>query len=193
MANGKQYNCKWGPAGGLRPLDYEPKRWARVSATLKGMSDGAILADPTARKAMGTAGWGHMGAFSLMRRDRINWDVSVWHVYRFKEESYLQKLAKFNRPIWITEFNNPNGSQKSEQIQARGLAKIIRNFKSWGKKYNIEAAHVYELMDESYWAPDFEGYMGLVRMERAGKKSWRAGRPKAAYHMLKQLISKNKK
>src|SRR5690606_32315796 len=29
--NGEQYNCDWGPAGGVSPLDYYGPRWAKVS------------------------------------------------------------------------------------------------------------------------------------------------------------------
>src|SRR5262249_32115031 len=56
--DGTQYPCEWGPASGRDTLDYYGPRWAKVSAVLKGLSDGVISVDPTIRKAMGTAGWG---------------------------------------------------------------------------------------------------------------------------------------
>ena len=43
--DGKQYNCSWGPAGGLGVLDYYGPRWEKVSAYLRGLSDGVKAAD----------------------------------------------------------------------------------------------------------------------------------------------------
>jgi hypothetical protein len=54
--------------------------------------------------------------------------------------------------------------------------------------YQIEAAHVYELMDEPYWAPSFEADMGLVRVIRQNTNGWQAVGPKPAYETVKQLI-----
>ena len=48
-----------GFAGGVGPLDYFGPRWEKVSAALDGLSRGIKSVDPTARRAIGTAGWGH--------------------------------------------------------------------------------------------------------------------------------------
>ena len=79
--DGTKYPCDWGIAGGTGRLDYYGPRWAKVSAVLKGLSDGVVSVDPTIRKAIGTAGWGHLGAFQRMKEDGIRWDISVWHAY----------------------------------------------------------------------------------------------------------------
>lgn len=186
--NGEQYNCNWGPAGGVSPLDYYGPRWAKVSAVLKGLSDGTISVDPTIRKAMGTAGWGHVGAFERMQRDGIEWDISVWHMYGDNPEWAFKKLATYNRPIWVTEFNNPLGSQRSEEEQVSGLVKQMTRLRELQKVYDVEAAHIYELLDETYWAPDYEAFMGLVRLEKNGAGGWRLGGPKPAYSVVQQLI-----
>lgn len=187
--NGEQYNCAWGPAGGVSPLDYYGPRWAKVSAVLKGLSDGAMSVDPTIRKAIGTAGWGHLGAFERMHQDGINWDISVWHIYGQDLEWALKTLVKYNRPVWVTEFNNPLGSKNSEDEQVRGLVKLMTSMRELQKTYNVEAAHVYELLDEPYWAPDFEAYMGLVRLERSDGR-WKISERKPAYEAVKQLIAR---
>ena len=187
--NGEQYNCSWGPAGGVDPLDYYGPRWAKVSAVLKGLSDGAMAVDPTIRKAIGTAGWGHLGAFERMHQDGIKWDISVWHTYGQDVEWALKALAKYNRPVWVTEFNNPLGSKNSEDEQVHGLVKQMKRMRELQKTYDIEAAHIYELLDESYWAPDYEAYMGLVRLERKDDGRWKIGERKPAYEAVKQLIA----
>jgi hypothetical protein len=186
--DGRQYNCNWGPAGGVGPLEYFGPRWAKASAVLKGLSDAAVAVDPTIRKAVGTAGWGHLGAFERMQRDGIEWDISVWHMYGQDPEWAFQALAKFNRPIWVTEFNHPEGSKMGEQDQADGLARWIQRLRQLQQKYPVQAAHIYELMDETYWAPGFEAVMGLVHLEKDGAGGWRTGQPKAAYDAVKKLV-----
>ena len=186
--DGVQYNCAWGPAGGVTDLEYHGPRWAKVSAVLKGLSDGVVSVDPTIRKAIGTAGWGHTGAFARMGQDGIQWDISVWHMYGEDPEWALKILAKFDRPIWITEFNAPHGSRSGERQQAESLQKTMARLRQLQAAYNVEAAHVYEIMDEPYWAPSSESVMGLVRLTREGAGGWQPAGPKAAYHAVKQAI-----
>lgn len=185
--DGTQYNCNWGVAGGVGELDYYGPRWAKVSAALKGLSDGAVAADPTALKAMGTAGWGHLGVFKRMKRDGIRWDISVWHMYGEDPEWAFKEIATFGHPIWVTEFNHPKGSTTSAQEQADGLRRWMERLRELQAAYRVEAVHIYELMDETYWAPDFEAYMGLVRLEKDGA-GWRPGAPKPAYDVVRSLI-----
>lgn len=184
--DGVQYNCDWGPAGGVGPLEYYGPRWKKVSAVLKGMSDAVKSIDPGIRKALGTAGWGHVGAFERMRQDGIEWDISVWHFYGDDIEWGLERVSSFGKPIWVTEFNHPLGSQKGEQQQAEGLEKIMKQINGLREKYNVEAAHIYELLDEPYWAPDFEAYMGLVRLEK-DRATWKLGAHKPAFCSAKGL------
>ncbi len=187
--DGKQYNCDWGPAGGVTALEYHGGRWAKVSAALKGMSDALIKIDPTLRKAMGTAGWGHIGAFERMQQDGIQWDISVWHYYGGDIEWALKRLVKFGKPIWLTEFNHPYGSQKDGVVkQAEGLAGMIGEFRSLRATYNLEAAHIYELLDETYWQPNFEGYMGLVYLKKDPQNKWVTDGGKPAFCAVRALL-----
>ena len=185
--DGVQYNCAWGPAGGVGPLEYYGPRWAKVSAVLKGLSDGTKSVDPAIRKAIGTAGWGHVGAFERMKRDGIEWDISVWHMYGQDPEWAFKTIAGFGKPIWITELNHPYGSQRSEVDQADGLRKTMMRLRELRAAYRVEAAQIYELLDESYWAPDFEAYMGLVRLGKHGEK-WAVSDTKPAYCVVKTMI-----
>jgi hypothetical protein len=185
--NGVQYNCDWGPAGGVAPLDYFGPRWAKVSAVLKGMSDGVISVDPTIRKAMGTAGWGHIGAFERMRQDGIRWDISVWHMYGEDPAWAFEKLAKYGKPIWVTEFNHPLGSKQGVVKQAIGLKNSMTRLLELRGKFNIQAAHIYELLDETYWAPDFEAFMGLIYLDKDQHGNWSASGQKPAYCVAQKI------
>jgi hypothetical protein len=186
--DGVQYNCAWGPAGGVGPLEYFGPRWAKVSAVLKGLSDGAKAVDPTIRKAIGTAGWGHIGAFERMRQDGIEWDISVWHFYGEDPEWGIERVAAFGKPIWVTEFNHPLGSQKSAVEQAAGLRQIMARFRALQDKYRVEAAHIYELLDETYWAPSYEAFMGLVYLDKDEKGEWTTAGRKPAYCVARSLL-----
>jgi hypothetical protein len=186
--DGTQYPCEWGPAGGVGALEYYGPRWAKVSAVLKGLSDGMISVDPKIRKAMGTAGWGHVGAFERMKRDGIEWDISVWHTYGEDPEWAFEFLVRYGRPIWVTEFNNPYGSQRSERQQAEGLKQAIARLRALQGTYKVEAAYVYELLDETYWAPSFEASMGLVKLLPKGEGKWTPGEPKPAYFTVRDML-----
>ncbi|HEX6001030.1 MAG TPA: DUF4214 domain-containing protein [Hyphomicrobiaceae bacterium] len=186
--DGTQYNCAWGPAGGVDPLDYYGPRWAKVSAVLKGLSDATTAVDPGIRKAIGTAGWGHIGAFQRIENDGIRWDISVWHMYGQDPEWAFRTLAGFKRPIWVTELNHPGGSVRSSEEQADGLVRAMTRLSQLRTTYNVEAAYIYELMDEPYWAPSTEAVMGLVTMRKAGK-GWRPGERKPAFHAARKLVA----
>jgi len=187
--DGVQYNCAWGPAGGVGPLEYYGPRWAKVSAVLKGLSDATTAVDPAIRKAIGTAGWGHTGAFTRMQQDGIRWDISVWHMYGADPEWAFKTLATFKRPIWVTEFNNPFGGQRSAKEQADGLVRTMARLRQLQRAYNVEAAYVYELMDEPYWAPNFEAYMGLVTLTKDERGHWMPGERKPAYAAVRHMIA----
>ena len=187
--NGERYNCSWGPAGGVSPLDYFGPRWVKASALIRGLTDGVKSVDPKIRRAIGTAGWGHIGAFERFKADGIEWDISVWHLYGQDPEWALKRLAKFGKPIWITEFNHPGGSSDGASAQAEGLVRQMKRLNELAGTYDIEAAMVYELMDEPYWAPSYEAWMGLVTLENTSGPTWRAGPPKPAYTGLKTYLA----
>lgn len=55
-------------------------------------------------------------------------------------------------------------------------------------RYGIEAAFIYELLDETYWGDTFEAHMGLIRIAPDGN-SWRVSEPKPAAGAVKSAIS----
>ena len=185
--DGKQYNCSFGPAGGRGPLEYFGPRWAKVSAVLKGLTQGAHAADPSVRRAVGTAGWGHLGAFERMKADGIEWEITVWHMYGQNPEWAFKELVKYQRPIWVTEFNHPEGSKEGEEEQAQGLMRAMSQLIDLRETYAVEAAHVYELLDEPYWK-GFEAHMGLVELKKDGEGKWTLGESKPAYAAVKGLL-----
>jgi hypothetical protein len=187
--DGKQYNCSFGPAGGVSPLEYFGPRWAKVSAVLEGLTRGAHAADPSVRRAVGTAGWGHLGAFERMKADGIEWEISVWHMYGEDPEWAFKELVKYKKPIWVTEFNHPEGSTNGKDAQAEGLTRAISLLGDLQGTYGVEAAHIYELLDEPYWQ-GFEAHMGLVELKKDANGAWAAGETKPAYAAVKEHLKR---
>ncbi len=190
--DGKQYNCSYGSAGGVSATEYFGPRWAKVSAVLKGLTSGARAADPSVRRAFGTAGWGHVGAFERMKADGIEWEISVWHMYGEDPEWGFKKIAEYERPIWVTEFNNRYGSHRGADQQAEGLKKWMARLRELHGRYQVEAAHVYELMDEPYWGDDYEAFMGLDGMKKDPHGGWSTGERKPAFSAVQQVIAASK-
>lgn len=124
-----------------------------------------------------------------MYNDGANWDISIWHMYGQDPEWALKKLVKYGHPIWITEFNYPLGSTSSEKEQADGLADAMAMLRRYQPTYNIQAAHIYELLDEPYWAPNYEAFMGLIRIQKSDVDQTPVTIPKLAYQRVKQLIA----
>ncbi len=186
--DGTPYPCEWGPATGLGARDYHGQRWARVSAVLKGLSDGCGEGDPQARRAIGTAGWGRVGAFDRMVEDGIGWEISVWHDYETISRRFLDRLAGHGRPIWITEFNAGGGGEASEAENARMLVERMNYYRRFRKSHRLEAVHIYQLLDEPYWGDNFEARMGIVRMEATPGDSFRIGELKPAAEAVRDTI-----
>jgi len=188
--DGTQYPCAWGPAGGVGELDYYGPRYRKVAAVLSGLAEGVAAANPKARRALGSAGWGHTGIFARLAKDGVPWEISVWHWYANDSEWAFKILAGYGKPIWITEFNHDAGSHRDgKDGQAKGLATMMETLKRLAGQYRIEAAHVYELLDETYWAPGYEAEMGLVELERGGEHGWRLGARKPAFDAFRDAAA----
>ena len=188
--DGSKYPCEWGPAGGVGELEYVGARFKKVEAVLRGLSEGTHAANPAVRRAIGSAGWGHVGSFSRLQASGIEWEISVWHMYGQDPEWGFKYLSALKKPIWVTEFNHPFGSAKEgEDKQAEGLVGTMRRLIALAPQYDVEGAFLYELLDEPYWAPSFEASMGLVHVLPDPTSQWRIGTPKTSFEAVKQAAA----
>ncbi|SKA32954.1 hypothetical protein [Consotaella salsifontis] len=187
--DGTQYPCEWGPAAGVGPGEYFTPRYLKVAAVLRGLSEGIAAANPKARRAIGTAGWGHLGFFERLAKDHIAWEITVWHMYEYKDDTPFRTLARYGKPIWVTEFNHSQGSHKDgKEGQAAGLSAMMRRLVELNKAYDVEATFIYELFDEPYWAPSFEASMGVVSMVKGSGGQWTVGPQKPAFAAAQEVI-----
>ena len=185
--DGSQYNCSWGPAGGVGVDEYYTPRWIKVSAVLRGLSDGIAEGAPGARRAIGTAGWGHLGAFERMRRDGIAWDISVWHLYSDDPQWAFTELQKYGKPIWVTEFSDPlSPGPIDDGARKLRLRRLMDTLASLAARYRVEAAFLYELLDEPYWGNTPEAHYGLLSLKRS-PGGWALAAPSATYSTVQAV------
>ncbi|HEX4768305.1 MAG TPA: hypothetical protein VH414_18720 [Lichenihabitans sp.] len=188
--DGSVYPCEWGIAGGVGELDYYGPRVAKIAALLRGLSDATHAVAPDVRRAIGSAGWGHLGIFGRLQKAGVTWDISVWHMFGQDPEWAFKSLAAMGHPIWVTEFNFPEGSSREgETKQAQGLVSAMDRLRLLAPVYHVEAAQIYELLDETYWAPSYEASMGLVRLVAAPGGGWIGGGRKAAFDAVADALA----
>ena len=156
--------------------DYDHAKSVIICNFLKGMNDGVKASDPTAKTIIDMCQT-HSGFIKLLKAYNVNFDIIGQHWY--SNAMYAQSidyqntvkdlLAVYNykKPIWITEFNQFQGSINDRQ-DTQEL--IIKDFISNCRKNKlIQAFFIYELLDE----PDlnmnkersFEKEYGIVKLD----------------------------
>jgi hypothetical protein len=184
--DGSHYPCQWGLAGGVGALDYYGPRYVKVLAVLRGLSDGIRETDPSARSAIGTSGWGHIGILQRYKQDGLSWDITVWHMYGQDPEWAFKLMAPIGKPIWITELGTV---AETGPAQAAEMKKWMDRLEALAPTYHIEAAFIYELLDETYWGSGPEATRGLVTLVKAPSGGWTLGPAKPAFAAVQESIA----
>jgi hypothetical protein len=150
---------------GSLPSDWTTQpAYASVRGFIRGMTDGLKAGNPKARAAFGDAGGCNYGLLQALWKDGVRWDITVFHPYDFwgdldnrgttrthcrGGDNMAQKHADFGKPLWLTEFNYTPAVKKGDKAgQGSGLVRMMTSFNALAKKYDIEAADIYELYDE---------------------------------------------
>jgi hypothetical protein len=124
-----------------------------------------------------------------MRRDGIGWEITVWHLYDYRPEWGLQALQKYGKPIWVTEFRDPvPAGSIDETARKANLERILETLRSLSVRYRIEAAFVYELLDEPYWGDTGEARQGLLRLCRAAS-GWHVADPTPSFFAVQAMAA----
>lgn len=95
--------------------------------------------------------------------------------------------ARGKKPIWLSDFNYTGGRIDGEEKLALGLREMAIRLRKLSGAYNVEAAHIDELIGETYWGDHFEARMDLVKLVSDGSEEWRTGAPKSANHTMREL------
>jgi hypothetical protein len=138
--------------------------YPNIRGRLRGQLEGLKAGNPKVLSAFGDAGGCNYGFMQALHADGLRWDITVFHPYDFwgdienrgstgvhcqGGDNMLQKHADFGKPIWLTEFNwTPSVNDADKTGEGKGLVSMMTKFNSLAKKYNIQAADIYELVDE---------------------------------------------
>jgi Ca2+-binding RTX toxin-like protein len=165
---------------GQSASDYDDTRYALARGAITGLYDGIHGVDPTAKVAVGIAGH-HFAFLQRLADDDVNWDITSEHYYGAPgaidiasgADTLFGTLAKFNRPILMTEFNQQHGSLVSPGEQTATLVSMMDAMKALASKYNIIGAYLYELLDEPQLS-GAEAHYGLASSTGALNTAGRA-------------------
>jgi hypothetical protein len=186
----------WGDPDGSREEDYDDRRYGRAMAEIRGLAEGIKAADPQATTVVGTAGWLHYGFIArLVNEDRVPFDVLAWHWYSEMGDmtrvqgklDLLARLARFGKPLWLTETNRRDGSLGGrEGEEARYISADLARLRADPRVGGIFA---YELLDEPYFGESGESHYGLAEVERGPDGRWAVGRRKPAFLSFRALAA----
>lgn len=151
---------------GESPSDYDNTLYTIARGAITGISDGIHQADPTAKVAVGITGF-HFGFLQRLADDGVDWDITSEHYYSFPgatdiatgADFLFSNLARFNRPILMTEFNQQQGSLLSASTGT--LLSMMDAMTALASTYDIIGAYLYELLDEPHLDPS-EAHYGLA-------------------------------
>ncbi|EDM45366.1 hypothetical membrane-anchored protein [unidentified eubacterium SCB49] len=152
--------------------EQDMKVWASY---LKGMIEGIKEVNPAAKTIVNSAGRTKYGFFEFLKNENVNYDYLGFHFYSkegtldtpFYDEiggqDVLDELYKrINKPVWITEVNQHQGSRKySQESQSNWIHSFIEAVK---KKPYVKAFFMYELLDQPVLC-DGEGYEALTECQ----------------------------
>jgi hypothetical protein len=187
---------QWGDPDGSDPDDYDEMRYQRAKDEILGLQEGVKASDPQAITIVDTAGWLHYGFVErLVNEDHVPFDILAWHWYsemgdlthvggRFDLVAYL---ARFGKPLWLTEINLRNGSaagrdRELAEFMTQAISKI-------GANPGIGGLFVYELLDEPYFGENGESHYGLVETARGVGGKWAVDRKKPAFDAYRSVIA----
>lgn len=145
------------PYIGFGPLVHRQDRYPLARGYLRGLVDGVRAGDPDAKILINSTGWCHFGFMQSLWNDGLRWDITAVHWYEqfgdlesgCRGTNPIQMYASFGKPIWITEFNSTIGIKNDDQQHAaKWVKEFIRRLRELSSKYEIQAAFIYELLDE---------------------------------------------
>lgn len=188
---------KSGIPDGSKIEHFESTRIKKVMAMLKGMSNGVYAADPNADRIINGT-YIHYGLIEHALINEINFEIIGWHWYsdmgnitKVKGNiDLLERLKKYNKPIWITEINKRGGSKGAdgENEQYIYLKDTLKAYLNYAKKYNVQKLIIYELLDEpQFGANNPESFYGLVKVHKNNVGSWEIFEKKKSFNVIKDI------
>jgi len=169
---------------GSHPSDYDQGRYALARGFLRGLIEGLKAGDASALVLVDDSGWCHYGFLQSLWKDGLRWDITAIHWYAGQgnieqvgcnNANVLQIHQGFGRPIWITEFNSDNAAKSNDTAGAgTWIEAFMSQVKTKSAQYDIEAAFVYELLDEPNNPQVMEQHFGIADSSGKAKSQYQS-------------------
>ncbi|WP_162996377.1 glycosyl hydrolase [Mucilaginibacter celer] len=173
--------------------EYDTIKASRFINAIKGFIDGVKAVKPGLLVTLSVS-YTHFYYLKLLQDNHVNYDIIGCHWYSNMGDIAHQKqpfadvltsiTTRFNKPVWITEFNYFRGTTKVDFATQNDY--ITRNISKLSEKGIIKGFFVYELFDQPALKaryPD-EGCYGIMYKDTAGNYQ-----KKDAYNGFKQAVS----
>ncbi|MBD1363074.1 glycosyl hydrolase 53 family protein [Mucilaginibacter sp. ZT4R22] len=180
-----------GDPSGTKKGDYNIQKSQKIIAAIKGFIDGVKSGNSTIRVTLSVS-YIHYYYLQLLKENNVDYDIIGCHWYSNMgpigaakpngDDVLAQMKNRFNKPIWVTEFNHSKGTGKASFAkQSQYIAESIPDMISRG----VTGLFIYELYDQpSLMQKDpNEAFYGLVFKDDSGKYVM-----KDAYQSFRQLI-----
>jgi len=189
---------KSGIPRGDKKEHYSVERYNKARSILKGLADGVVSADKTAKRIINST-YMHIGFMHLLIKDNVDFEIIGWHWYSDMGDmtkvrgnyNLLEQLKILNKPIWITEFSRRNGSygKNGESEHSSYIEKAVKGFIQLAKTYPIKKIFVYELLDEPHFGlNNVESHYGIIKVNKNQYGKWSLSNDKQAFFLLKGLL-----
>ncbi|WP_164849844.1 glycosyl hydrolase [Mucilaginibacter limnophilus] len=179
---------------GIRAEHYDNEKARRLVTATKGFIDGLKAVQPQIKVTLSFS-WIHFYYLQMLADNNVNYDIIGYHWYsnmgditnvRKPFGNVLQLVSKrYNKPIWITEFNYFKGTTKVDfSRQNEFISKNLQHIIAQGI---ISGFFIYELYDQPALKRRYptEANYGLLHKDSSGRYE-----KKTAYLGFRQLVAR---
>lgn len=177
---------------------YNLAKAEKVISKLRGLIDGMRSVQPNI-KVIISLSWVHFYYLELLENNKVNYDIIGYHWYsdmgditnvREPYGNVIEKVnSRYNKPVWITEFNYREGSLHNRVAEQTGYLK--NSLQAILNQNSVLGFMIYELYDQPSFKASNPGeseYGLLKRLAVPGKVE-----TKEAFTIYRSFIDKNKK
>jgi hypothetical protein len=174
--------------------EYDVLKAQRFIAEIKGFIDGIKTVKPSIKITLSVS-FTHYYYLQLLKDNNVNYDIIGCHWYSNMGDitnlkppfgNVLNSISqRFNKPIWITEFNRFKGTSSVDFASQNEY--ITKNIKKIIAQGTVKALYIYELFDQPSLAQRYpiEAHYGIIFKDAAGNYV-----QKDAYQGFKSFIQR---
>lgn len=186
---------KSGDNDGTKASHYHSEKAQQLMWQLSGFIDGLKSIRPDIKISISLT-WTHWYYLDLLQEYKVNYDIIGYHWYsnmgditnvRQPYGNFLPHIAKkYNKDIWITEFNTFYGTKNTSEQKQHDYVK--RNILALLEQGLVKAFFFHELFDQPALRQRYPGEADYGILTKEGS----AYKKKMIYHTFKEIIQDNK-